>query len=63
MAQGQQNQKQVTKPQPRLSNDDFLQMMLKKAYSKDEPATPNNTKLDPKEIEKLVNDLKAKKAK
>ena len=55
---------QVKKPQPRLSNDDFLQMMLKKAYTKEEPATPQlKNDADPKQVEQLLKDLQAKKFK
>ena len=53
----------VKKPQPRLSNEDFLQMMLKKAYTKDEPATPHKNTADPKQVEQLLKDLQAKKFK
>jgi|GEM_PF-6531923 len=50
--------------QLKISKDDFLQMMLKKAYTKEEPTAPEQLpKIDPKEIEKLVNELKAKKTK
>jgi hypothetical protein len=51
------------KPQPNLSKEAFLEMMLKKAYSKEEPAQPHQNTADPKEVEKLLKDLQAKKFK
>ena len=51
------------KPPLRLSDDDFLQMMLKKAYTKEEPAKAHKADLDPKEIEQKLKDIQAKKFK
>ncbi|HKZ49601.1 MAG TPA: hypothetical protein VJ110_01225 [Candidatus Nanoarchaeia archaeon] len=51
------------KPQPNLSKEAFVDMMLKKAYTKDEPAAPHKNTADPKEVEQLLKDLQAKKFK
>jgi len=41
---------------------DFVNSLLKKAAEKEPPAEPEKPMHDPKEIEKLVNELKAKAA-
>jgi hypothetical protein len=50
-----------SKDKIRAQSSDFVRMMVEKAVQKEEPTTPERTKVDNTEIEKLVKDLQNRK--